>query len=799
MTRAVRLSLPAILFFTVSTLHAGVLVTHTAAGYQFGEAISININGKDKAFNLGGDPTAAAATGKLASVKLGDTLIRNGDNGVVAIFEGGGPSYLLPEGIGKNEPKDPRAAWEAARISYRKSQSEKTPVEVPASSFVAFLAGGVGELTRICADDRMMRFVAPKGKAFALQLELVSAVAKTYAADPEAAGLQTFVERAMRERYQRFESGVAGLDVLGEALQLVELSQALYPKSPEQEKLRQELTARKSWLDRKQATLRAFAAAGEWDPFLLADREFERYQNAYPEMGSLHNQALKASLDFHRQNGEALLKDSEFGPAYRQFLVAALRQPSDKMLQQRVSVAWTDYSRQLALDHRGKRKQLTAGERDVLNQALRFAAGYKDENKLDEALKSAVEAQNVDPDSLPVLLKKAEILGARREFSQALATLDEYDKRAIEEERDKGSSLRADLLFKRTSSIGDIKAKLQHAWADGNYHQIRELALQGLSAKDDDSELLYQIGVAAMVTRQPDVSRRYFNRYLDLSNTLDADSAQRVKVRNLMAGLNFAARKEAGEGNWLSGDKLPAGVFYSPLSLAFQNRIDRIEATNKMHIVFDWQGDRLRTITPSWEKQEHAGTERRIFFGYDDTFPQVNAVSDRDVARLNSADPDERYKRSSLLLLNNPYVDPIAVQKLTGKNLALGIAGNRFFNPFVWDGVHYFQLTYDDFGRVTQARELAPGGGLGNDVVEFEWNGAQLQAVHGYSGIDPSRRVRTYERTLEYQDNRLVAEEIHGGNKNSKIKYVYNGGRLASAVCDKDPTLDDRARQVTFR
>jgi hypothetical protein len=29
-----------------------------------------------------------------------------------------------------------------------------------------------------------------------------------------------------------------------------------------------------------------------------------------------------------------------------------------------------------------------------------------------------------------------------------------------------------------------------------------------------------------------------------------------------------------------------------------------------------------------------------------------------------------------VLLLNNPYVDLLAIQKLTGKNIALGIAGN---------------------------------------------------------------------------------------------------------------------------
>lgn len=793
--------IPATLAWAVvaQSLYAGVLVTRSNEGYQFAEALSVNVNGKDKALSLGSEPSAASAEGKLSSVRLAGTLLKNGDNGAVALFEAGRPVYLLPEGLGKNEPKSPPAVWAAARITYRKSQAEKTPVDVPAASFVAFLPDGVRELAKLCGDDRAIGFIGGKEKAFTAQLELIAAAAKTYAADPEAAPLQKFVERAMRDRYERFESGVAGLEALGEGLKFAELSQTLYPKSPEHEKLRQDLASRKAWLDRKKAVLLAFAAVGEWDPFLLADRDFEKYQHAFPEMAKLHTSALKSSLEVHRSTGEAMLKESEYGVAFRQFQVALLRQPSDNLLRQRVGIAWTNYSRQLAVDRRPSRKQLDAGQRSEVARALVFASGYTKDNKLDLALKSVMEGEAIDPESLPVLLKKAEILGARREFNKALATLDEYDKRAVDEEREKGSALRSDLLFRQQSSVEDVKSKLQAAWNAGNYYQIRDLALQGLGAKDDDAELLYQIGVASMITRQPEVSRKYFTRYLDISNTLDANPEQRAKVRALLAGLGFAARQEDGDVSWFSGDKVPRGAYYSPVSLAFQPRIERIEASNKMHIAYEWLGDRLRSITPSWEKAEHQTGEKKIFFNYDTTAAQVNSVVYDDTSRVpqNAAalSPDELYKQSSVLLLNNPYIDPVAVQKLTGKNLALGISGNRYFHPFVWDRIHYFQLTYDSAGRVSQAREIAsPGAAPGGDFLEFEWSGSQLQAVRGYQG-----KTRTYERTLDYADGLLRAEEIQAGGKSWKIKYNYNGGRLASATCDRDTSLDDRARQVFFK
>ena len=130
-----------------------------------------------------------------------------------------------------------------------------------------------------------------------------------------------------------------------------------------------------------------------------------------------------------------------------------------------------------------------------------------------------------------------------------------------------------------------------------------------------------------------------------------------------------------------------------------------------------------------------------------------------------------------MLLLNNPYVDPLAIQKLTGKNVALGIAGNRFFNPFVWEKVYYFRLTYDESGRVSRAQELSgPKGTPGDMVLEFDWSGMQLNAIRGFQS-----KTKTYERTMQYQDGKLVAEDIQGPGKPSHIKYTYAGNRLVSA------------------
>lgn len=799
--RVIRVFIPFLLFLGIA--QSGVVVFRSARGLQFSEAISITINGKDKALTLGPEPRLEGPAGKLPSVKLEGSLLKDSNAGAVALRTEGSLSYLLPEGLPKkNAPVSLTAAWTNAAIAYKKSKSDKDPGELSGREFVAFLAEGLPELVDLSTNDRLMGVIGGNAKAFGTELEFIAAIVKAYPADPAVAPLQKYVERSMRVRYERFETGTTNTDVLDQALNLADLSNTVYPNAPAQAKLREQIRDTKVWLDRRLAVLRAFAAGREWDQYILGDRDFDRYEPAFPDLMNLRAQALKASLEYHRGRGQEFLTAREFEAAYKEFRLASLRQPSDKILRQGVLMAWADYSREVAVDNQRNRKQLGPGEREILNQAIQFASNYKNENKLEPALKSIQDAEAIDPDSLPMLLKKAEILGAQRAFSQAFLALDRYDLHAVEEEREKSSSLRNELLFKQKSSVEDIKDQIRKAWTDGNYHKLHELALEGLQAKDDDGELLYQAAIASLITHEPDRARTFLTRYLEVTNTLDADPAQRARVRSVLANIKGAKQAETGEANWLSGKKLPPNVFYCPISLAFQPRVDRIEASNKMRVSYEWNGEQLVSITPTFEKAERATGERKIGFVYNDAFPQVMIASDGagHPSKPSISDPDELLRRSSVILLNNPYIDPDAVEKLTGETVALGISGNRFFEPFVWDKVHYFRLKYDYAGRVAEARELTgPGGESGNLTLEFEWDGLQLTGIHGYEGVDAKHRSQIYERTMRYEGDRLVSEEIQTGGKSSRIKYNYNGGRLVSATCSTDPSLDNRSRQVTFR
>ena len=266
---------------------------------------------------------------------------------------------------------------------------------------MAFLPAGVEDLATLCKDTGALQLIGGKGKSFPTQVELMSAAVKAYASDPAMAPLEKYVADAMRSRYEAFENGAGGIDVLNQGLEFATLSQSVYPNSPEQDKLRQLLTNRKAWLDRKIAVQKAFAAAAQWDVFLLGDRDLARYQQALPEIASDHTQALQGSLQLHLKLATARQSEGDYGAAYREFQLACLRKPSDSALRERAMQAWTEYSRRNAMDLQSKRTKLAAGPQSTIERDLYFADQNKRAKKLDEALKNVQDAETVLRTSQP--------------------------------------------------------------------------------------------------------------------------------------------------------------------------------------------------------------------------------------------------------------------------------------------------------------------------------------------------------------------------------------------------------------
>ncbi len=557
-----------------AALHAGIVVTHTDKGFQFAEAAVVSLNGKDKALSIGAQPRVS---GKPNSIKINGTLLKDADSGAVGLYSAGGMEYLIPLGL-KNPSGEAGEIWKTSQIAYKKSEKDKVPVEVPPADFLGFLPGGAEELVRLVMDPAANRILGGKDKTFPFSMELLAATAKEFGNQPAASALERFVAQGMQDPYNQFEAGMAGLDVLERGLKYAALSAEIYPKNADHEKLRAAVRRQKDWLDRRGAVLRAFASAREWDAFILADRDFEKYHHAFPELGKRQAEALKESMSLHLKAGKERYDEKEFGAAYREYRLAGMRQPTHSDTRTRANMAWTEYSRGIAIDRQSERKRLAPGEATQIDQNITFATRFKEQKKLDEALNSVKRAETIDPFNLKVLLIKAEILGAMHETSQALQVLEQYDLRAVAEERKAGDTLRNDLLFDIESGLTELRGSIQKSWAESRFTKVRKLAERGLHLKDDDAEMFYYAGLAALALRDPEAGRQHFNRYLTVSNTLDAKQEQRAAVRRMMAGIAAAPRAEEGRPNWLSGRKLPETVFYCPSSLAFQPKIERIEA-----------------------------------------------------------------------------------------------------------------------------------------------------------------------------------------------------------------------------
>lgn len=781
--------------------HGGLLVLRSGGKLQFSEALDLEINGKDKAYSLPGRPEPSPPPKNLPSFRLGPTMVKDAASGVIAVYGGSGQSrFLFPDGLSRKTPQSAADAWKESILSYKKVQSDKNRAQSPASEFVAYLAGSADELAAFCMDEDALRLAAGD-QYFQFQLELTAEAVAAFKANPAMNRVESEILAFMQTRLDRFDKGIDSAKSIDEGLRFAELSSRAYPSNPAHEAARKQLAADKVWIDRRTAVLRALAAGSQWDSFVLSYRDFEKHQSSFADLARKRQEALQASLDMHWKRGKARLAQGQTRRAWEELRLASHRRPSDTALQKDLSIAWTEYSRQTAVSARGKRKNLTPGERTAMNQSLDFAARYRDQKKLDEAMKSVLEAERIDPTALAVLLAKAEVQAARQEFTAALATLDQFDLNAVDEERTAGSKLRNELLFNLTVGLDELRKQVEAAWGAGRFNESLNLARRGLLADPRAPAFLYHAGLASLVTRDRKSGSDLLQRYLEASNSLDADATRRASVITLLASIKQPVPVPDGDANWFSGAGAPAGSLYCPVSLAFQPKVDRIQASNKLTVRYTWDGGHLRTVVPSFEKAEQATGEKPFIFTYHPQVPHAVAVDLGDTPRQLGAGPDGILQSSNVLLPNNPFVDTGMIRLLTGKQAALTVAPNRFFNPFVWERPTVFAMEYDELGRASRAREIPSADAPPRPpvVAEFAWDEYRLSSIRVYQ---PTAGVSTppliYERSLRYVQGRLTGEEIRAGGKSSSIKYNWKADQLISAECDKDESLDGRSRDVFF-
>lgn len=919
-----------------------LLAAHTNGAWTLEEAETIQVNGKDKvrSANLATtQPGAwdAKAIGRLADESLAafSAIMRAPDVTLLARSgESGGWLLLLPDGEKSKAVQSAPELWRNAVITAKKDRKDKTGATVRLADLYAIVPGQDPALSaaHLATDVSLHRLPGmDDSQAFRQMLELIPVAAKTYASGPAADQIRDYVRSAMSTRLQKWNDGDAPVIVLDECLALAKVSASAYPSDAAQDGLRKQAAESKRWLDRRVAILRALDAGKQADAFLTAYREFEPYDKSFPDLAAKRRAHLQESALSHLDAARQARKEGDYANAIRHLRLAQLRNPELTEAGQLLEEVRLEIARLSAQKFVEARRGIDprSPAQVQLQRKLLLAEQYLNDGKQQEAEQALHEAEAIDKDEPKITLGQARLALARGDLGMALALLDLYAGMAVTpQDFAEGEKLRASVQYKIDNARTEVRSQLKTLYGDQRFAGAFEASANGLKLDNEEPAFLFQAGVNASLLRHGDDAVPLLHRYLDLSDSTQANREQRLTTLRLLHELSTpAATPDAKPDNrtvasWFSGTPLDRGVFYDPVSLAFQPKVTRVTASNHLTVNYEWNGPQLRSVHTKYEEKKTGSNIAKLalagaaasqglslpvslrttgretndfYFSYYDDAPQIFKVS-RDNVIVKSrkipvmlpafpgfgpfggigaigslanlgrlglmggglkglaglsglgrgmpglsglgslgsvpglsnaslkglpatggtpsmigmaglptmgqflpgrnysvhADPDGGSTSGYLTLWNSPRLDTRLAYMVTGKRVAVGFSGNRYFHPFVWDAMHFFELDYDDQGRVSHAWELdepnAPR-------LDFTWEGRKLMSVVGHGHAEEI----VYSRNLSYSGERLVSEAITQGGKTSKIQYKYNKqGVLTEAECDTDLSLDGRSRKVEF-
>jgi len=730
-------------------------------------------------------------------------LVRLDEAGKVA-------QVILPENFAPKTPVDAAAAQGRLTIQAFPSKKSKTPDVIAPEEFFVFVPGAE-------ADRLALEFVN-RSSAFLNVDEQLAAMEGLVASFPDSAVKTEFRSQLL----DRIASGAEVFENRGAYTGLLltrrfaELAQRAFPGDAALGQRANQVFSQIQTVDATRLTLRSLAAAGEWDLLLDTYLPFERYQWSFPDMIALRQTALEESARLHARRGTLLAERQLHSDALRELTLAARRDPDNHGIAKLLEAARVVGS--LADANANKRRVLPSGSpedlrfRRSLHDAER-AIQDKDYAKADASL---LEAQAENKDAPDILVVEAKLLAARDRHSEALPLLDAYD-RAVSDPaaRELGNAARNDILYdleKKRSAFRQQLQKLQH---DGDYSKLRAAAAQALALDAEDDDFLFYGGAMAALFRDQTAARDRLDRYLVKSNSLRGDLETRDRAYRIRALLNAAkadgppAATPAGAPNWFSGRLLPEGIYYCPLSAAFQLPIDSI-AGYKMRMSFQWDRNRLVSITSAFDDEKGQQNYRALaasadstgsfFFAYAGNGAQVETAS---TSRLDgpATVPELRVVHDApnpphlvdqhglprIVLQDSPQFNVAVLTALEGP-VSTGVAGNSFFNPFIWDGLHYFRLTYDPQGRLSSAQEWNA-----DSLVRFTWSAERLTEIRAFRKDSPTPY---YRRTISYSGAMISGESYTEGNRTGQIKYVYSGKVLQQVKVEDGGVHDGKTWTV---
>ena len=513
-------------------------------------------------------------------------------------------------------------------------------------------------------------------------------------------------------------------------------------------------------------------------------------------MQALHQEALEESARTHARRARAFEQRSDYDHASREASAALVRDPSNREIRRLLGDEKLLASQGEAQSNASRRRILPKG----LPADVRFgnAINYADRAIADKDFKKAQDsiqdAERENPGAPEIILARAKLLAAQGRNSEALPLLDQCDRLVADPaEREKGYNVRRQVLYDLDKLKDTTRQQIAALLKDGQYTKLDELMRGALKLDGEDPEFLYQAGVTAAILRDDERAKVVLNEFLAHSNAIGVDPKMRDRARLVLSIIQQPR---------LPGRKAE-GSYYDPQSLAFQTPIDSVTGS-KVHMTFNWANGRIESIRTTFDDDKAAAAYRALvvagaadsgavaassvedpgnfFFEYHPngalrevlpkkpaptgTKPYVVHVAHDDKGRALLIDDD---KHPEVVLPDHPYVDPAVLTIVEGAPVTSVIAGNSFFNPFLWDGVHAFTVRYDAQGRAESAQEWNA-----DNLVHFSWDGNQLVAIRAYrKGSD----APYYQRTITYSGSMITGEDYSVNGRNGKIKYIYTNGK----------------------
>ncbi len=608
-----------------------LVVTHSGNAWLFTEAESIQINGKDKVRSAASsaphpktwDPKSI---GHLPDVTLESlsVIMRTPDGNLLARSgEALEWTILLPDSVKDKVSQSAPDIWRGAAISLKTDRKEKTPTAVNLKELYAIVPGRDPALSaaRLVTDVSLHKMPnVDDGQAFRQMVDLIPAAVKTYPAGPSTETIRDYLRGEMSGRLRQWADGAAPLSVLDDSLLLAKASESAFPNDAAQAGLRKQAAAAKETLDRKLAILRALHAGKQTDAFLAAYRDFEPYDKSFPDLAAARRAHLDSSALAHLDAARRLRKEGDYANAIRNLRLAQLHNPglaeAGQLLEEvRLEVARLS-AQKFAETRRGIDPRSPA--RVQLQRRLLLAEQYADDGKQPEAEQALHDAEAIDKDEPKLKFVEARLAAARGDLGMALALLDLYAGVAVTaQDFEEGEKLRASVQYKIENARKEQRNQVATLYSDQRFASALQTAAGGLKLDNEEPLFLYQSGLNACLVRHCADAAPLLRRFLDLTDSTQSNREQRLTAMRLLRepADDQSARTTAAKNSalsWFSGAPLDRAAFYDPVSLAFQPKISRINASDHLTVTYDWAGPQLRSVHTKYEEKKTASNIAKV-------------------------------------------------------------------------------------------------------------------------------------------------------------------------------------------